>query len=106
LSSFGRRRIQEIEGRAGVVAGAGDRLCDFMSQRASQFTHHAHAIHAGKIRLELTECLISLFAFGQIEHEGNAVVAALFEKYGTHEYGNAAAVLAKILLLEGLNGPR
>src|SRR5258708_2060084 len=40
-----------------VVARAGERLGDFVSQRGSQFSHHAHAVHAGKIQLQLLQSL-------------------------------------------------
>ena len=36
-------------------ARAGDRLRDFVSQRGGQFSHHAHAVHVGEIRLHLIQ---------------------------------------------------
>ena len=50
-----RLHVQKILGRAGVVARAGNRLRDFVRQRGSQFSHHAHAVHVGEIRLHLLQ---------------------------------------------------
>src|SRR5262249_26493919 len=44
--------------------------------------------------------LFRALALGQIEHECNALVAALFEKRSTNKHWNAAAVFPNILLLE------
>ena len=55
LAQVWRLLIQKIEGRAGVVAGGGDWLCDFVRQRGGQFPHHAHAVHVGEIRLHLLQ---------------------------------------------------
>src|SRR5215472_14054362 len=55
--------------------------------------------------LAFTQRLLRAFALGQIEHERNALVAALFEKRGANKHGNAAAVFPKILLFEGRNDP-
>src|SRR5215470_3082760 len=50
--------------------------------------------------------LLRALALGQIEHECDALVAALFEKRGANKHWNAAAVFPNILLLEGWNDPR
>ena len=44
-----RPLIQEIQGGLSVVARSGDRLRDFVSQRGSQFSPHANAIHMREI---------------------------------------------------------
>ena len=54
--------VQKILCRTGVVAGAGDRLRDFVRQRGGQFSHHAHAIHVGEIRLQSAQPLLGAFA--------------------------------------------
>ena len=55
LAQVRRLHVQKILGRTGVVAGAGDRLRDFVRQRGGQFSHHAHAVHVGEIRLHLLQ---------------------------------------------------
>ena len=55
LAQVRRLHVQKILGRPGVVARAGDRLRDFVRQRGSQFSHHAHAVHVGEIRLHLLQ---------------------------------------------------
>src|SRR6516165_1007528 len=52
--------------------------------------------------LGLTQRLFRPLALRQIEHEGDALVAAFFEHRDADEHGNAAAIFAKILLLERL----
>ena len=55
LTQVRRLPVQKIHGRTGVVARTGDRLRDFVRQRGSQFSHHAHAVHVGEIRLHLLQ---------------------------------------------------
>ena len=55
LAQVRRLHVQKIQGRTGVVARAGDRLRDFVRQRGGQFSHHAHAVHVGEIRLHLLQ---------------------------------------------------
>src|SRR5262245_28602647 len=55
--------------------------------------------------LAFTQCLLCPLAIGQIEHERNSLVAAFFEQRAADKHRNAAAVLAKILLLERLKAP-
>ena len=45
LAEVRRLLVKKIQGRTGVVARAGDRLRDFVSQRGGQFSHYAQAIH-------------------------------------------------------------
>jgi hypothetical protein len=52
LAQVRRLRLQKILGRTGVVARAGDRLRDFVSQRGSQFSHYARAVHVREVCLE------------------------------------------------------
>jgi hypothetical protein len=105
LAQVGGPQVQKILRRPGVVARAGHRLRDFVRQRGCQFPHHAHAVHMGEIRLELTQCFFGPFSLGQIEHERNGLAAAFSEQSAAKKDGNAGAVFAKILLFEGLNGP-
>src|SRR5262249_29710081 len=55
--------------------------------------------------LALTQRLLCPLALGQIEHECDALVAALFEKRGANKHWNAAAVFPNIFLLERRNDP-
>jgi hypothetical protein len=57
LTEFWRLPVQKIQCRTGVVASAGDRLRDFVSQRGGQFSHHAQAVHVRQIRLHLLQSL-------------------------------------------------
>src|SRR5712671_4818586 len=57
LAQVRRLPIQEIQSGTRVVAPGGDRLGDFVRQRGSQFSHHAHAIHVSEIRLQLVQSL-------------------------------------------------
>ena len=59
----------------------------------------------GEICFQLTACLFGPLAFGQIEDKCDRLVAACREEGAANEHGNPAAVFAKILLLEGPNGP-
>src|SRR6516225_10132759 len=59
----------------------------------------------GEIRLKLAQRLFCPFALGQIEHERNGFIAAFFEQRDADKHWNAAAILAKILLLERLKAP-
>ena len=45
----------------GVYNGGGDRLLDFVSQRSRQFSHHAHAVHACEICLQLAQSFALFF---------------------------------------------
>ena len=68
LAQIRRLHLQKILGRPGVVARAGDRLRDFVRQRGGQFSHHAHAVHVGEIRLHLLQPrqrLRAIFDVGQ-----------------------------------------
>jgi len=56
--------------------------------------------------LALAGFLLRTLALGQIDHERHALVAALAEGHRAHQDGNAAAVLAEVLLLERLDGSR
>jgi hypothetical protein len=49
LAQVWRLPIEKVEGRAGVVARAADRLRDFVSQRGGQFSHHVQTVHVGEI---------------------------------------------------------
>jgi hypothetical protein len=49
LGQVRRLLVHKILGRTGVVASAADRLRDFVRQRGSQLSHHAHAIHVGEV---------------------------------------------------------
>jgi hypothetical protein len=65
-----RLLVQKIQRRPGIVARAGDRLCDFVSQRGSQFSHHAQTVHVREICLQLAESfplLLRAFAFRHID---------------------------------------
>jgi hypothetical protein len=44
--------------------------------------------------------LLCVFAFRQIEHIGDPLVAALFECRPTHQYRHPSAILPRVLLLE------
>ena len=66
----------EDSGRTRVVARAGDRLRDFVSQRASKFSHYAHAVHVGEISLQFAERLFRPLALRQIEDKRDALLAA------------------------------
>src|ERR1700686_4923489 len=54
LAQIWRASVQEVRGRAGIVARGGNRLRDFVSERGGQLSHHTQAIHVREIRLELT----------------------------------------------------
>ena len=55
--------------------------------------------------LAFAERLLGTLAFGQIEHECEALVTSFLEHRGANKHRDAAAVFPKILLLEGLNDP-
>ena len=68
LAQVRRLLVQNILGRSGVVASAGDRLRDFVRQRGGQFSHHAHAIDVGEIRLHLLQLRQRSFAILNVRH--------------------------------------
>ena len=88
----------EDSGRTRVVARAGDRLRDFVSQRASKFSHYAHAVHVGEISLQFAERLFRPLALRQIGYESDTLVSALLEGRRREENGNTAAVFPEVLL--------
>ena len=69
LAQVRRLHVQKIQGRTGVVAGAGDRLRDFVRQRGGQFSHHAHAVHVGEIRLHLLQSRQRSFAILNVRQQ-------------------------------------
>src|SRR5262249_48660661 len=89
LTQIRRLQLQETQGGTSVFASARDRLLDFVRQRGRQFSHRAHAVHVGEIRLQLTEDLLRPLARGQIENKGDALVAVFFEQRTAKKHGNA-----------------
>ena len=55
FAQIGWLLIQEIQSGTRVVARGCNRLGDFMRQRGGQFSHHAHAVHVGEVRLHLLQ---------------------------------------------------
>ena len=66
---FGGCLSRKFMGRTGVVAGAGDRLRDFVRQRGGQFSHYAHAVHVGEIRLHLLQLCQRSFAILNVRQQ-------------------------------------
>src|SRR5215472_16959583 len=56
--------------------------------------------------LAFTERLVRTFALGQIEHESDTLILSILEARRADQYGQAAAVFPKILLLELWDTPR
>ena len=57
----------------------------------------------GELSLSLAQCILRALAFRQIEHERDALVAALFEQRASNQYGYAAAIFSEKLLLVRLS---
>src|SRR6202011_5296986 len=53
-----------------------------------------------QVRLRLAQVLLRPLALGQSERKGNALVSAFVEGRSAEKHGHAAAVFAKVLLLE------
>src|SRR5215470_16554984 len=61
--------FRKILGCPGVVARAGDRLRDLVRERGCQFSHHAHSVHVGEIRLHLLQSRQRLHAILDFRQE-------------------------------------
>jgi hypothetical protein len=48
-----RAHLQKAHPGPSIVARRSNGVQDFVSQRGSQFSHRAHAVHVGEIRLHL-----------------------------------------------------
>jgi hypothetical protein len=51
-----------------------------------------------ELEFALPQCLLGALAFGQVEHESDALIPALVEVRRTHHRGHTAPVLPEILL--------
>ena len=50
-----RIHFQKAHPCTSVVASGRDRMQNFVRERGGQFSHHAHAVHVGEIRLHLLQ---------------------------------------------------
>src|ERR1700758_294953 len=69
LFNLGWLTLQPSQAGSGIYCGRGDRLPDLVTQRCSQFSHHAHAVDAREIRLQLAQSfalLLGALAFGDV----------------------------------------
>src|SRR6516225_243954 len=101
---------QPAQRGSGIVDRCCDRLVDFMGNRGRELPHRRDAIRMRQLHLclvvaplALAQAFLGTFAFGQIEHECEALVTFFLEHRGANKHRNAAAVFPKIFLLEGLN---
>src|SRR5277367_2947594 len=68
---LGRLASDPLPAGLGMYHDRGDRLLDLVSQRRSQFSHHAHSVDPRELLLELAQSLAFLFgplAFGDIRY--------------------------------------
>src|SRR5258706_457561 len=83
-----------------------------MGDRGRELPHGRDAVRVRDFHLQLAVTPLALsragfrpLALGQIQQEGDALVALFVERGRADQYRHAAAVLAEVLLLEGLDGP-
>ena len=53
FAEIGGSPVQKSHARAGIVSSSGDRVENFVSQRGSQLSHYAQAIHMRELCLQL-----------------------------------------------------
>ena len=112
LRQSGGSPSQPAQAGLGIGDRRGDRLIDLVGDGGGQLAHGRDAVGVRKLHLHLAEPPLALarlgfhsLALGQVEHEGDTLGPALLEGRPADQHGHAAAVLAEVLLLEGLQLP-
>src|SRR4030095_3822002 len=113
LLDIGLMAIQKAQGGLRVGYRRRDWLVDFVGNRGRHLSEGRDAVRVCQLHLCLViaslavaQIRLRLLALAQIEHESDPFFPSLFEARGTDQHGHAAAVLAKIFLLERWPNPR
>ena len=97
-----RLLVQKNQGRTGVVARAGDRLRDFVSQRSSQLSHHAHAIQVARSASSRRSLSSALLRSVKSTTKATPRFPSSSKRRHADQHRNTAAVFPEVLLLKWL----